>query len=151
MKLHPNARKEILRALRSGMSLKRAADLVGYSIEDVRSEMKSDPLFKTEVRQAVADPEYQILEKLQGSAQWQAWKFLLQSLYPDRYYASHKRKKHPPKLAGETNEERLARLDTPDLLKLRPILAKMDGKPFIPEPDPNHGGERQTAGREDTE
>jgi hypothetical protein len=150
MVLHPQIRDEILKALRAGMNIKRAADFVGYKAEEIGREMQDDPLFAAEVRQATAQPEFAMLAKLQESGQWQAWKFLLQSMYPGRYYASRKLKRRPPAQTTETNEQRLARLNIPEQIAMRPLLAKMDGKQPVPETDSDKRGERQVAGGEDS-
>jgi hypothetical protein len=148
MNLHPNIRSQILEALRAGMTMKRAADHVGYALCDIRLQMKSDALFAMEVRQATTEAELKMLKSLQKSMQWQAWKFLLQSLYPDRYYSARKSKKRPTNPEPESDEERLARINVEQQMVLRPILAQMDAKKET-EADPDQRGERQVAGRED--
>ena len=135
MMLHANVKQSILENLRTGMSLRRVADLVGYSITEIGVAMKNDSVFATEVRQAQAIPELQLLMKLQASPQWLAWKFLLQSLYPTRYVSSRKKPGalKPPQL--ESEKTRLARLTAQELAVLEPLIEKMDGIP-IDGPDP---------------
>jgi hypothetical protein len=126
MKLHPNARIEIRKSLQIGMTLKRAADLVGYSVKDVREAMRADPVFDAEMRQAGASLESDLLTRITGAQQWQAWKFLLQSLYPGRYYAARKRKPKPPQKAAKARREKLAKVTNDELRSIEPILKKIE-------------------------
>ena len=107
------------------MTLKRAADHVGYGLGEIKREMQDDAIFKVEVRQAMADPELALLAQLMESKQWQAWKFLLQSLYPRRYYAANKRKSRPRKHA-KSRRELLAPVSDAELRVLEPILKKIE-------------------------
>jgi hypothetical protein len=118
------------------------AELVGYSVEDIGTAMRDDPMFAIQVRQAQAHSEYHLLQRLQDSTQWQAWKFLLQSLYPTRYVSSRKKPGmlKPPKL--ESEETRLRRLNASQLATLLPIVEIMDGKREpIPDSRPRRDGE----------
>jgi hypothetical protein len=128
MILHKNVQSEILLGLQTGMSFRRVAELIGYSVEDIGKAMMEDPTFATQVRQAQAKPEHELLQRMHSSEQWQAWKFLLQSLYPTRYVSSRKKPGtlQPPKL--ESEQTRLARLNKAELAQLLPITEKMDGK-----------------------
>ena len=126
MKLHPNARIEIRKSLQIGMTLKRAADLVGYSVKDVRDEMRADPVFDAEMRQAGASLESDLLTRITGAQQWQAWKFLLQSLYPSRYYAARKRKPRPPQNPVSSRRRRMAKVTDEELRAIEPILKKIE-------------------------
>lgn len=131
MQIHPLIREQLIDALEKGMTLKRAADLIGYPIEDLRAEMIEDRLLSLEVQQAKARLEFVLLGRLIEAAQWQASRFLLQSLYPQRYHASRKRKPRPRAAPDRSNEQRLAKLTVEELRVIHPLLEKMedDGDP----------------------
>ena len=85
--LDQTKRAKICGILQVGGTYRMAAKFVGCSRHTIRNTANRDPEFQRQLDQTQVSPEITFLKTLHDAAQdkWQAAKWALQHMYPDRY------------------------------------------------------------------
>jgi hypothetical protein len=128
MQIEQSKRDQIIEALKLGMPMGNAADLVPISLELLKQEIEADPDFSVKVRQAIAECMHARLKTLAGLKNWQAIAFILQSLWPERFGRKSRgtTKRRRSQQTGPQPDP--ARLTEDETRKLDELLAKLHGR-----------------------
>ena len=128
MPLEAHIRTDIINAVKLGMPIPTAADLVGVTASSVRSEMSRDREFGRKVRQATAECMQGRLKALEKLENWQALAFILESLWPRRF--GRKRRQMPKVIVRRLTSPKLdfGSITAREKHELKRILGKLHGQ-----------------------
>ena len=107
-----------------GLSLPDSAFNAGLTPEALRDEIARNPELHRVIIQQRVELKRGCLEKLIAAKQWQASKFLLETLWPAQFGRGRKRKTKKP--AGLSDAQRVAKLNDEEIEQLRQLMNKMD-------------------------